>query len=730
MGNPLCENHCAKSTVQHLPCKNPPHKIRQSTERPPYFADTGYLSSTKEIVVVRRQIRNTPNNPSTIVSQPSQNRLGSSPNRAPSFGFFGSLLFVLLLSGCDSEISGAESEVSANPRPNVLILFTDDQRFNTVHSLGNEEIRTPNMDRLVREGTAFTHAQTMGGMHGALCAPSRAMLMTGRSLFNLQESGDVIPESHVMMPTQFASAGYKTFGTGKWHNNKQAFNRGFQSGKNIYFGGMHWPQDGGHEGPWLHDYDESAMYPDSTREQRGPFSSTLFADAAIEFIRSRNEADSPFFAYVAFSSPHDPRTPPEPYASWYQADSVSLPSNFAPQHPFDNGELAVRDELLLPHPRTPEAVRKEIALYYGMVSEVDAQIGRILDVLDETGVREKTIVVFAGDNGLAVGSHGLLGKQNLYDHSMRVPLVIAGPGVPKNERRDALVYLLDLFPTIAGLADVKIPSTVDGRNLSSAIQNSEAPVRDAVFYAYKNIQRGVRTSDNWKLIAYDVNGESHRQLFDLASDPDELTNLADDTTFGRELARMDSLLIRESRANNDRLDLSETDWGKTPAEEPVTKSHLAVGKGIELTGSLSDKYPGSGPEGLIDGTLCTSDFNKSCWHALEGGDLDAIVDLGDPQLVTNVTGRFMRNLGAWIFLPGSVEVSISSDKETWTEIGSEQLEPPSELDGKEIRSISISHEPVRGRYVRIRASSQGVCPDWHSGAGKQAWLFVDELVVE
>ncbi|MCB0720511.1 MAG: sulfatase-like hydrolase/transferase [Bacteroidetes bacterium] len=473
-------------------------------------------------------------------------------------------LLVLLLTRltCDADVTGAESEVPENARPSILVIYTDDQRYNTLHSLGNNEIATPNLDRLVREGTSFTRAHIMGGMHGALCAPSRAMLMTGRSLFDLQDSGDIIPEGHIMMPTQFAASGYATFGTGKWHNDRPAFNRAFQFGENIFFGGMLWPQNGGQEHPWIHHYDPTGAYPDSTKEQSDIFSSTLFTNAAVDFIRSRKESDAPFFAYVAYTSPHDPRTPPEPFKSSYVADSISLPANYLPEHPFDNGELKVRDEMLAPHPRTEAIVKSELAAYYGMISEVDAQIGRLIDALEETGVRENTIVVYAGDNGLAVGSHGLMGKQNLYDHSMRIPMVISGPGINRGEQRDALVYQYDVFPTLAELVGISVPATVDGQSLVPVLRRPDATVRDAVFYAYKDLQRGVRTADDWKIIRYNVDGVDTVQLFNLADDPNETVNLAGDPDYADRLAQMDSLLLVQSKLNHDRIDLSLPNWGK------------------------------------------------------------------------------------------------------------------------------------------------------------------------
>lgn len=460
---------------------------------------------------------------------------------------------LLLVAACNSPQEGPV---------NVLVFYTDDQRFSTIGALGDEDVQTPNLDALVRRGTVFTHAHTMGGQHGALCAPSRSMLMTGRPLFRLHVRGDSIPPNHIMMPEVLAESGYMTFGTGKWHNDRSSFARAFQAADNIFFGGMHWPNQGGHEAPHLNEFDSTGAYPRSARRQVEGYSSTLYADAAIDFLADARTMDQPFFAYVSFTSPHDPRTPPEPYASWYHPDSVSLPPNYLPEHPFDNGELYVRDERLREHPRTEAIVREELALYYGMISELDAEIGRVMDALEANGQLENTLIVVAGDNGLAVGSHGLLGKQNLYEHSMRVPLIMAGPGVPSNERRSQLVYIFDIFPTVAEYLGIASPPTVEGESLRPIIEDPQLPGRAAVFYAYRHFQRGVRTADGWKHIQYQVDGTHTEQLFDLNTDPHETQNLAIDSTHAAQLHELRELLMTESVYWSDPLDLTAPNWGR------------------------------------------------------------------------------------------------------------------------------------------------------------------------
>jgi arylsulfatase A-like enzyme len=438
------------------------------------------------------------------------------------------------------------------------VIITDDQNYETIHALGNKEIVTPNMDKLVKEGTAFTQAHIMGGLSGAICCPSRAMLLSSRSLFHLRSDGDYIPASDITFPELFRAHGYITFETGKWHQDKATFNRAFVEGDNILFGGMNPPQTGGQYRPHLNHYDSSGQY-------KNPFwgdhySSVYFGDAAVDFLEQQQNSRQPFLMYVAFTSPHDPRTPPTWYGHSYRPDEVSLPVNYLPEHPFDNGELKIRDETLLPFPRTKEAVRTELAKYYSMVSEADYQIGRILQTLKATGKDKNTIIVFAGDNGLAVGEHGLLGKQNPYECSMRVPLVFSGPGIPKGRRVESYVYLNDIYPTLCQLTGIAAPATVEGEPMTAAFGKGTFKGRDHVFFAYLNLQRAV-VQDGIKLVQYNVNGQSRIQLFDLNHDPMELHDLSGDAQYRNKVTAMHTLLNKTMKQLNDFCDPDKPNWG-------------------------------------------------------------------------------------------------------------------------------------------------------------------------
>jgi len=444
--------------------------------------------------------------------------------------------------------------------PNVLFILTDDQRFDAIGALGNEEIKTPNMDHLVHEGVTFTHAHVMGSLGGAVCLPSRTMIMTGKNLYHLKEDGEYIPESDRLLPEHFGRNGYETFATGKWHNPKKDFNRGFSHGENIFFGGMHSYESGGHFKPHLHHYDTTGAYKHSSGFKGDHFSSEYYADAAIDFIKKREEKAKPFFAYVAFTAPHDPRTPPKEFKEKYDSSKVSLPDNFKLIHPFDNGAMDIRDEVFLPIPRDSVAVKSELAAYYGMISEVDYQIGRIYNALKESGELDNTIIVFAGDNGLAMGQHGLLGKQNLYDHSMRVPLVISGPGIPKNKKQDSYCYLSDVYPTLCDMLGFEIPSSVESKSFYNAFSKDNFSARDHLFTAYSNVQRAIR-KDEYKLIGYNVNGSHKFQLFNLKEDQLELNDLSTNPKYKDKFDELKQLLREEMKRQGDFCDLSKQGWG-------------------------------------------------------------------------------------------------------------------------------------------------------------------------
>jgi arylsulfatase A-like enzyme len=438
-------------------------------------------------------------------------------------------------------------------RPNVLLLLSDDQRSDTIAALGNSIIKTPALDQLAGRSLVFRNAYCFGSPHGAVCVPSRAMLHSGRSLFFLP---DLNLAGSQTLGEILSANGYRTFATGKWHNGQESFVRSFQAAENIMFGGM-----SNHSEVPLVQLD-SLTRQFSSPETGDCFSSKLFADSAIEFLHQQSDQTEPFFCYVAFTAPHDPRMSPGNFNRMYRPEEMPVPINFLPQHPFNNGELTVRDECLAGWPRTREVIQAQTADYYGLISHLDQQIGRILATLDGCQLRENTIVIFASDHGLALGSHGLLGKQNLYEHSTRLPLLVSGPGI-KPGASDALVYLHDLFPTILDTCGVAQPPAGEAQSLSSLIYGRPGKTRDLMFTAYRDTMRAIR-DQRWKLIRYPrIN---RNQLFDLQTDPHELQDLSQsaDPLHRQALQRLLDQLRAQQILHGDRspLEIAEPETGE------------------------------------------------------------------------------------------------------------------------------------------------------------------------
>ena len=451
---------------------------------------------------------------------------------------------------------------------NILFLLVDDMQKTCIHAYGNNQVVSPNIDGIIDQGVSFMHTYTNGSLGGALSMPSRAMIMTGRGVYQVSGDGAVIPEQHVTLPELLRNNGYETFATGKWHADKKSFNRSFVMGDNIFFGGMHSYETNGHVSPRLNHYDPEGKYDQPFTGEK--FSSEMFADAAVGYLNKRSKKDKPFFAFVAFTSPHDPRMQHPDYGHDYKADDIELPVNYLPQHPFDNGELKIRDEVLLPFPRTEEMVKKDLADYYGMVSEVDYQIGRILNTLKEKGELDNTIIVFASDNGLAVGRHGLLGKQNLYEHSVCVPMAMVIPGTEKGIRKDVDCYLYDIYPTLCDLLKIAPAESVTGISLVPVL-NGSGKHRDQLFLAYSSFQRAL-VKDGWKYIIYNVDGTVTEQLFNLQADPDEMVNLAYDAKYEFKKQAYKRVLKEEMKKNNDFCNLDQHFWIGKPGKMPWSEA--------------------------------------------------------------------------------------------------------------------------------------------------------------
>jgi arylsulfatase A-like enzyme len=452
--------------------------------------------------------------------------------------------------------------LSAVEKPNILFLFADDQCYETIRALGHTDIDTPNLDRLVARGATFTQAYNMGSWSGAVCVASRTMLVTGRTLWRAAEiyegsNTDAEREAGRLWPQRMSGAGYETYFTGKWHVKTDAA-KCFDHSANIR-GGM--PKDvpagysrplAGQPDPWSPSDPRFGGFWEGGRHW-----SEVVGDDAIGFLGQAAESEKPFFMYIAFNAPHDPRQSPQEYVDRYPLERVSVPSNFLTEYPHKDAigcGPGLRDEKLAPFPRTEHAVKVHRQEYYAIITHMDAQIGRILDALEESGKAENTWIFFTADHGLAVGQHGLFGKQNMYEHSLRVPFLVNGPGVEAGSTVAAPIHLQDVMATALDLAGADREG-VEFRSLLPLLKGEgegEGKGLEAVYAAYLELQRAV-VDEGWKLILYPK--AKVARLYHLAEDPLETKDLAGDPAMVGRKKSLFAKLRELQREYEDALDL-------------------------------------------------------------------------------------------------------------------------------------------------------------------------------
>jgi len=487
------------------------------------------------------------------------------------------------LMGCNSK------EEKKEEKPNFLYILADDQTYESIRCLNNDEVKTPNLDKLVKNGVTFTHCFNQGSWSDAVCVASRTMIMTGQTLYHAQEFGQYLPgwaktelsddkKEVKLWPEVFSDAGYETFLTGKWHNNHGSVMKSFKyaegigegmyetfdknrSNKSAYnrpsAGQKEWvPYDKKQKGHWLpyvHDmmYDEEGNKYIESGYKIKKHTSNLYTDYAVNFLQTKvKDSDNPFFMYVAYNAPHDPRQSPKEYVDMYPAEKVKIPDNYLPEHPFDQGDRLCRDEKLAPFPRTKEAVQLHRSEYYAIITHLDDQVGRILEALEKSGKKDNTYIIFTADHGLAVGQHGLMGKQNQYDHSVRVPMIICGPGMEAGLQRNDQVYLQSAFATTCELAGLPVPETVEFPSLKEMAENKIKHQENEIYGAYKDLQRMIRT-DEYKLIVYPKVGKM--QLFSMEQDPKEMNNLINQPAYAKVKKEMMDKLEKKRKELGDQL---------------------------------------------------------------------------------------------------------------------------------------------------------------------------------
>lgn len=494
----------------------------------------------------------------------------------------GILTAVLILGACQEKPSEEKKA------PNIVFLFADDYTYEAIHALGNTVIETPNLDKLVNRGTTFTHAYNMGGWNGAICVASRSMMISGKYIWNAYNT---IPDWKKRDPNAMNNTwgklmeakGYNTYMTGKWHVEAPA-NNVFGTARNIRPG---MPDDLRGRTNWSEIYeafkegkDVKSMVPAAYFRpvnendtiwspsdpkfkgfwEGGKHWSEVVRDDALDFLEDASQKDNPFFMYLAFNAPHDPRQAPQEFLDKYDVDDIPLPENWLPEYPYRdamNSSFAMRDEALAPFPRTPYAIKTHLKEYYSIITHLDVQIGKILAALEASGEMENTYIFFTGDHGLSVGHHGLLGKQSMFDHSIRVPLMMVGPDIPKGQKISEDVYLQDIMATSLDLANVEKPVYVEFNSLLPLAkgETKQGNLQEGVYGAFeKGSQRMIR-KNGYKLIVYPKIDKV--LLFNLEEDPLEKVDLAENPESMEKVRVMLTDLMVLQKKMNDPLDLSD-----------------------------------------------------------------------------------------------------------------------------------------------------------------------------
>lgn len=617
--------------------------------------------------------------------------------------------------------------------PNVVLVFSDDQGYGDVGVYGAQGYATPHLDRLAAEGMRFTDFYASQ----AVCSASRASLLTGCYAERVSIYGALSPRSpvglhpdEVTIAELLKSAGYATAMCGKWHLGSEVPYLPLQHGFDEYLG-VPYSND-----MWPINYDgtrattgNKATYPPlplidgneiieemDTIEQQATLT-TRYAERAVQFID--DHADGPFFVYLANSMPHVP--------------------------------LAVSDKF---------AGHSEQGMYGDVIEEIDWSVGQLLEALDRNGVADDTLVIFTSDNGpwLNFGNHagstgGLReGKGTAFEGGPRVPAIMRWPGhIAPGSVCERMASTIDILPTIAAIVQATLPEhPIDGVSILPLLEgDDDANPRNVLLFYYGGELRGVREG-RWKRV-YEHRTRSYvgvepgndglpgpyahpvvpDALYDLETDVGETTDVAADHP--DVVARLDAIADEARRALGDRL----TGWegeevrnsGRTTFDRPPAIEHAGVGASITLAAQPSARYRGEGPPTLVDGRFGSQDHMDPMWLGFSGDDLDATIDLGEPAEIARVKVDCLQNQGSWIFLPRSVEVSVSADGASWRDLAPVELPPVRDPE----RRVRLLEVPVAGspvRYVRVVARNHGPLPSWHAAPGEAAWLFVDEVVIE
>lgn len=587
-------------------------------------------------------------------------------------------------------------------RPNVIIIYTDDQGAMDLGSYGSTDIYTPNLDQLAADGIRFTQSYVAA----PVCAPSRAALLTGNYPQRAGVPGntsaaigsDGLPAEQYTLAELFKDNGYATGHIGKWHlgmseassPNAQGFDYSFGHLRGCidnYSHFFYW------EGPNIHDLYENGK----EVFYNGQYFPDLMAEKADAFV-TKNK-NNPFFMFYAINMPHYPYQPTEKWRKYYREKGVAFPRSD----------------------------------YGAFISTIDERIGWLISKLEKLGIRDNTIIVYQSDNGYSTevrafnggGSSGPYrgAKSSLFEGGIRLPTIISWKAnLPKNVVNDQFILNTDWMPTLVGLCNLKTtnPAT-DGLDFSEMLFTKDTPSpRNTAFWKYGN-QWAVRKG-KWKLIGYPKD-TSHKGQLDLEQDALFLSDLEADVSEMVNIADKHPDVVKELTAMYTAWEYgSEADIPK----KTVKTAHLGLNASVIANLPVHPKYENL--EVLTDGKRGYLDFSSGQWIGQEGKDMEFIVQLNSSKDLSKIKLGYLNSPGNWVFKPKSVTVSFSRDGKNF-ENPLELSDDNSKATGNYAGTYSGTTN-TEAKFVKITVKNIGLCPPEHEGAGNPAWLFVDEIIID
>lgn len=649
-------------------------------------------------------------------------------------------------------------------QPNIIFIMSDDHASKAISCYDGSINQTPNIDRIAQNGVKFSNCFSTNALSG----PSRACILTGKlNHKNGMINNDVVFDSaQVTLPKILQNNGYQTAKVGKWH--LKSIPSGFQ-----FYAVL--PGQGEYFNP---DFIENGI---KIREEG--YVTDIITDKSLEWIDQR-DTSKPFFIMIHQKAPHRPWLPKLENITVYDTAQIPLPSNFYDDYStrcraayeqkmtivdhlnpyFDlkimdssatepyyftdfnrlsNTERAIwdsiyslRNKILSDSSLTDQELdywkyRRFLNDYLATIKSVDENVGRVLDYLKEHHLEENTIVVYTSDQGFFLGEHGWFDKRFMYEESAQMPLLIQYPEkIEKQISCEQMVMNIDFAPTFLEWAGIEVPYEMQGSSFASFIDDQQL-LREAVYYHYfeypgeHQVKRhyGIRTNE-FKLIHFYDDIDAW-ELYDLTSDPHEMNNVFNQIEY---VSIQNELMVKLKE-----LQVLYQDTDLTTNSEILNIPNLIQNKSYVIQNQNSIRYKGSSISPLTDGIIenpnITSSYAKRVWVGLEGKDLDFQLDVQNGSNYKNVEIRFLDLAESWIFQPQKVEVYLYYKNQKTPK----KIEPPFVLvDRPTGGSIVIYQAQVDQKELlrfEIKARNQGVCPEGHPGAGKPAWLFIDEIMV-